>query len=217
MVESSLAANPTNQSISDQSATGNQKSSTKKGCVNTFYRYYKGKKLGPYYVRRWKVGRQLHKEYIKAKDVERVKAECKAHKEGKKEVNRWLTNTIANLNYIEKMCKWEDQGRVRPCDHAYVRRLQTEGWDIDGRPRTRRHVTREIKTIDGKQMIVKTVHEVDGTTRVFMVPFFVNQIKNWFTDPIEALNRIFENAWNAVHGPDKQKTQSQNLWLQPQF
>ena len=197
-------------------STTHQPPSTKRGWINTYYRYYKGKKLGPYYVRRWKVGPKLYKEYVKPKDVERVRAECKAHKDAKKEVVRWLNNTVANLNYIQKMVKWEDEGRVRPCDHAFISRLQKEGWDIDGRPRTRRHVTRHIQNIDGKDMLVRTVHEIDGTTKVFMVPFFTNHLKNCFVDPIELLNKMFDDVWNAVYGPTKRKSEK-NQWLQPAF
>jgi len=112
----------------------------KRGWISTTYRNYKGKKLGPYYVRRWKVGKKLHREYINAKDLKRVQAECDAYRAERREgqrIRRWVVNCCGNLNYVFRMCKWQELGKLRPQDHAYARRLKTEGFDIDGRPSIR--------------------------------------------------------------------------------
>src|SRR5207344_2913498 len=93
------------------------------GWVACTYRTYKGKRSGPYYVRRWKTGTRVNKQYIKAEDVEYYRAACEANREKRKagqSVGRWLTNTVANLRYLEKMYLWEEQDRLRPVDLAYA-------------------------------------------------------------------------------------------------
>jgi hypothetical protein len=80
----------------------------KRGHVKVFSCYYKGKKLGPYYVRRWKIGKKLFKEYLKPKDVERVKPECQAHREGRKRVS----NLLSNFEFLRNGLNRYDSGRV---------------------------------------------------------------------------------------------------------
>jgi hypothetical protein len=144
---------------------------TQKGWVNTYYRYYKGKKLGPYYVRRWKVGNKLHREYVKPADVERVKAECQANREGRRRINRMLDN----FNFLGQMLNRYDAGKlVTPAMEDYIRRIHHEGIYITGRPQMRRKVTRTLAKVGGEEMLVTTIFELDGTTKVFMVPFLVN-------------------------------------------
>ena len=85
-----------------QLAIGNQKSAMTRGWIQTTYRHYKGKKLGPYYVRRWKEGKRIFKEYIKFEDLERIRAECDAYRRQKEQGRmhgRWVTNVAGNLNY----------------------------------------------------------------------------------------------------------------------
>src|SRR5689334_3869614 len=92
-----------------QSAIGNQKSAIDRGWIDTFYRTYKGKRLGPYYVRKWRVGRKIKREYIKAKDLESVKAQCEENKRrrldriqaGKNE-NRFIDNFKFLWTMIER-------------------------------------------------------------------------------------------------------------------
>src|SRR5262249_49786753 len=123
-------------------------------------------------------------------------------------------------NWIARMVKWEDQGKVRPQDHAFVRRLETEGWEIDGRPPTRRTVTKEIVIVDGKQMIKKTILELDGTTKVFMVPFVSNfsQYRTWHDhvkDEIERLKAILLGG--RATSQTKERQPPPNPWMQPAF
>jgi hypothetical protein len=185
-------------------ASGNP--ATLKGCVNTFYRHYKGKKLGPYYVRRWKVGRKVYREYIKADQVERVKAACLAYREGRKGITKFLNN----FDFLGKMMGRYDYGKpVTLAMEDYNRRLRIEGMYIDGRPPLRRRVTRTIAIIDGKQMIVKTIFELDGTTKTFMVPLFTKH-------PMEHIKECLLKVWNEAFGaedPPDQLLAPPKLWL----
>jgi len=131
-----------------QPKTQNQKSATQKGWVSTYYRHYKGKKLGPYYVRRWKVGRKIHREYIKPQDVERVKAECQAYREGRRNISRMLDN----FNFLGNMLNRYDAGKVvTAAMENYIRRIHNEGIYITGRPQMRRKVTREMSKSTAKK------------------------------------------------------------------
>src|SRR5262249_58383300 len=79
---------------------------TQRGWLNTFYRYHKGKKLGPYFVRRWKVGGKIHRQYIKPEDVEKVRAQCAAHRteqKRRKEHNKQLNILLDNFNFLGAM------------------------------------------------------------------------------------------------------------------
>jgi hypothetical protein len=111
-----------------------------RGWVNSFYRHYKGKRLGPYYVRRWKVGRKLHREYIKPQDVERIKAECAAHRERqqtKSEGARRTNNFVSNFAFMAKMLLlWERGKDSTPAQYAYLQRIDQEGMFITGWPGT---------------------------------------------------------------------------------
>jgi len=190
----------------------------KRGWVNTFYRYHNGKKLGPYYVRRWKLNGKVHKQYIKPQDVEKVKAECQTHRERKKAVVGWLNNTIANFNYIDRMIKWADQGKLRPADHAYISRIKREGFKIDGRPPIRKKIVRSFATYNGQAVVLKTVFEPDGTTKTFMVPFFAKYLKGSSCRQLflEGLDQIEEQVLRAVNEMfEKPGQQPPNPWLQP--
>ena len=167
-----------------------------RGWVAQYFRRYKGRKLGPYYVRRWKVGNKLRKEYIKPQDVERVRAECLAYREAsqrKREGARKCNTFIDNYSFLGRMMnKYEKGKEPTRLEGEYILRLEREGMYITGKPRTRRKITRRYATIDGKPMIVTTVFELDGTTKVFMVPFVTNIA--------EYLREIAKNAWESVHG-----------------
>jgi len=161
------------------------------GWVACSYRTYNGKRSGPYYVRRWKTGRRVNKQYIKADEVEYYRAACEANRERRREGQyhrRWLTNCAANLSYVEKMCRWEDEDRVRQVDRDYCQRIREEGFDIAGRPPTRRRITFRHVLIAGVRMVVKTVFELDGSTKVFVVPYFSKPFEN----PLETMKRMFD-------------------------
>ena len=195
--------------IATQPPPAVQSPTPKRGWVSTYYRNYKGKKLGPYYVRRWKVGKTLHREYVNAKDLERIQAECQAHREKKKReqgVSRWITNTWGNLEYLQRIAKWSEQGKLRPVDIAFFRRIQQEGYDIDGRPPIRRRVTRHIAKIAGQRMLVKTVFELDGTTKVFVAPLVVKDPITERKAFLDRLMKIGRDAWEAAHGHKKPGT-----------
>ena len=123
---------------SDQSAIGNQKSAILKGWVVATYRTYNGKKLGPYYFRKWKVGCRTRKQYIKPQDVERVKAACQAHRERKKQLvegGRRCAIFIDNADFLGRMCLRYDKGKeVTTEQEEYIVRLTQEGMHITGRP-----------------------------------------------------------------------------------
>ncbi len=192
-----------------------EKSTAQKGWVNCFYRYYKGKKLGPYYVRKWKVGRNVHKEYIKPADVERVKAQCQAYREMQRErkANRKRVSTfIDNWDYLGRMLNRYDTNKpVYPQHEAYIIRLHEEGMYITGRPRTRRHVKRHLAKIGGEEMIVTTTFELDGTTKVFMAPLKIN-------NPFDRLKEIFDQVVAEVFDGKKRPgrpRKQRNQWLRP--
>jgi len=183
--------------IATQPPPAVQSPTPKRGWVSTYYRNYKGKKLGPYHVRRWKVGKKIHREYIKPKDLEQVRIACKAHKDkrlAQKQCSTWLTNTTANLDYLTRMAKWSDKGKLRSQDVHYMSRIELEGFAISGRPSTRRKVTRHHACIAGENFTVKTIFELDGTTKVFMVPFFTNCIKS----PLEFLKKALLGAFEQA-------------------
>ena len=163
----------------------------KKGWISTFYRHYKGKKLGPYYVRHWKVGNKVRNQYIKPQDLERVRAECEAYRDRKRRgrvIARELYNLLGNLNYIDRMAKRAEKRELSEVDIAFLTRIEREGYKISGRPRARRRrITHRLVSIAGQTTIVKTVFEFDGTTKVFMVPFVLN--------PREQFERMFENLF----------------------
>jgi hypothetical protein len=187
---------------SPQPSTINHKPPTTRGWIQTTYRNYKGKKLGPYYVRRWKVGKTLHREYVNAKDLERIQAECDAHREKRKReqgVSRWITNTWRNLEYLQLIAKWSAQGKLRPVDVAFFKRIQQEGYDIDGRPPIKRRVTRHIAKIAGQRMLVKTVFELDGSSQVFVAPLLVKDPIAEKKALLERIMKIGRDAWEAAH------------------
>ncbi len=179
------------------------------GWIACTYRTYKGKRFGPYYVRRWKFGRKLHKQYIKAEDLEYYRAACEASRDRRKEgqsIRRWLTNSMANLRYLEKMCRWEDENRLRQVDRNYCQRIKEEGYDIVGRPPTRRKITRQRAIVDGKDVVIQTVFELDGTTKTFVVPFVANMLN----DPFEQIRKLMLDAWESVHGTKRRTNTTPN-------
>jgi hypothetical protein len=220
----------TTATTSPHPKTENQNRKTQRGWVNTYYRNYKGKRLGPYYVRRWKVGNKLHREYIKPADVERVKAECQAHREGRRNITRMLDN----FNFLGNMLNRYDAGKVvTAAMENYIRRLHHEGMYITGRPLMRRKVTRHLAQVGGEEMLVTTVFELDGTTKVFMVPFRVKYPRPFMGEGVYAaitndrksffdrLQESLSNVWAEVHGnpsttaPKPKHPKWANLWFQP--
>jgi hypothetical protein len=113
---------------------------TLRGWITAEYIPYKGKKLGPYYVRRWKQNGKLHRQYIKPSDLEKVKAACQNHRQkrtAQSQCAKELTIVAGNLNYLLKMIKRSLKGLLRPEDHDHLAILETQGPNVPGRPNLR--------------------------------------------------------------------------------
>jgi len=114
-----------------------------------------------------------------------------------------------------------DSGKiVTPEMEKYILRIRYEGPYITGRPRMRRTVTRQLVLVDGNRMIKKTIFELDGTTKVFMVPFVANFL-TW-AEQRERLEKMFFDAWEKYHGKKLDmdcgpSAPPSNPWLQPAF
>ncbi len=199
---------PPSRPQSSNPATENR--ATQKGWINTFYRYYKGKKLGPYYVRRWKTGNKIHREYIKPKDIERVRAECLAYREKRTErraATKRINTLLDNFGFLGRMLDNYTSGKEPTGPQGeYIKRLHEEGMHINGKPRERRRVTRCVSKHNGKDVIVKTVFELDGTTKVFMVPFF--------TSIADYIDHICEEVQKSISWPSDRSKKHRNAWLQ---
>jgi hypothetical protein len=112
-----------------------------RGWVSTFYVIKGAARRGPYYVRCWKQGGKIHKEYIKHADLDRVRAACQLHREKRAAQSACQQETyrlIANLKYLNTLCKREIKGQVTPEDHAFVEQLEKLGYSIPGRPLLRK-------------------------------------------------------------------------------
>ncbi len=181
-----------------------------RGWVNTFYRNYKGRKLGPYYVRRWKEDGKLHKEYIKPQDVDRVRAACQLNREMEESMKRAHEKVKLFMRNGDFFLRILDRRRRRkrvPLVHAeFFHRLDCEGMYIHGRPPLRRKVTHETVEVDGQKMIRKTVVDLDGTTRDFLVPFSDKRGKSLSrrtcADPLDLLLRIMTALYEGASSTD---------------
>lgn len=111
-----------------------------KGWVNAYYITVGGKKLGPYYARRWKENGKLHKEYVAEEDVERVKAACQLYRERRRRqrlIGRQFETVAGNLNFLWRMVKRSIKGTLRPDEKEHLQRLETQGIKAPGRPPVR--------------------------------------------------------------------------------
>jgi hypothetical protein len=112
-----------------------------KGWVNTFYRHYRGKKLGPYHVRRWKENGHLHKQYIKPADVEKVRAQCQAHRD-KTNYQRSLLKEFktfkGNWNYYFRILKRLEKRDIALEHKTHLLKVHKQGFFVPNRPPLRR-------------------------------------------------------------------------------
>src|SRR3954468_19169460 len=95
-------------------ATEQPKTEQLPGWIDTFYRTYKGKRLGPYHVRKWRVGKTIKRQYIRAKDLEAIRAACKSNKEKRQErsmTTHRVNRAIDNFNFLGAMMTRLDRGR----------------------------------------------------------------------------------------------------------
>ena len=194
----------------------------KPGWINTYYRYYKGKKLGPYFVRRWKLNGKLHKEYVKPDQLEQVKAECQAHRQRALErriVARQCRALIDNHIFLGKMYFGFEKGKEpNKLQAEYIVRLHHEGLYISGRPRYRRRIIRDYAVIAGRSVVIKTVFELDGTTKIFMVPFKIKRTKavaNLWDTFFQGLRESIKDLWESVRSTRETESSPPNQWLQP--
>src|SRR5438105_12463459 len=100
------------------------------GWVATYYVRYGEKREGPYYVRRWKRNRKLHKEYVKPGDLERVQAACRRNRERRHrqvQCGKELTAVAGNLNFLLRMVRRSRKGTLRPEDYRHLEILETHG------------------------------------------------------------------------------------------
>ena len=196
----------------------------KPGWINCFYRYYKGKRLGPYYVRRWKVNGKLHREYIKPDQLEQAKAECQAHRERqqrKREGERQGWNALHNWVFLGRMLTRLDAGKEITRDQAaYILRIEREGILITGRPWCRRRIKRHVALVNGERLIVTTIFELDGTTKTFMAPMKINREKimaDLFRNPFEEFKQWFLGLKDRAKEQQRPQERPPNVWLQQAF
>jgi hypothetical protein len=105
-----------------------------RGWVNSYYRHYKGKKLGPYYVRRWKVNGKIRRQYLKPEDVEKVRAACEVNRDRRKSGPKYRA-LLDNFRFQWRMILLFDRGKEPRQDQKdYIVRLHQEGMYITGRP-----------------------------------------------------------------------------------
>jgi hypothetical protein len=109
-----------------------------RGCIVASYRHYKGKKLGPYYFRKWKIGRRTFKQYIKPADLEKTRTAIDAARTRRKQLQAGAKKygpLLDNFNFLGKMMNLFDQGKEpREDQKAYILRIHKEGPFITGRP-----------------------------------------------------------------------------------
>ena len=193
------------------SASG-QSYAPKQGWVNCFYKTYKGKRLGPYYVRRWKSDGKLYKQYIKPQDVEHVRAECQSYRQSQKEFresSRLCDRETANFDFLGKMLLRYDTGKiVTAAMEAYIVRIYHEGLQITGRPPMRRKIIRRKLKINGKTLTRNTLFELGGIKNPFMVPLLTKRKEKTSKSLANQFMAIAKSAWGAVHGPTDHRSLS---------
>jgi hypothetical protein len=190
------------------------------GYINTYHVLRNGNRFGPYHVRRWKVGRKIHKQYIKPADLEWVRAACEAYKQRRKRMrakDRELDNLVGNLNYLTKIAKRQDQGPLTPEDEAHMRRIKEHGFAAPGRPSLRRTLSELLFARYGTRV---TTH--NSQPQKVMVPFFTKRRMNTLKKDIM---RMFDarqtpetaaekwQRWREKHSQRPKKLKSFNIPL----
>jgi hypothetical protein len=119
-----------------------------RGWVNRYFVVVGGRRMGPYYVRRWKQNGKLYKEYVELRDVERIKAACQRYREKRRRERgvAWLfRNVTSNLAYTFRMVKRSLKGNLRPEDYAHLALLETQGYKVPRHPSLRTQTPRPPK------------------------------------------------------------------------
>lgn len=125
----------------EQPPTINQQPPTLKGWVTTQHQFYNGKKLGPYYFRRWKENGKLHKQYIKPSEVEKVRAQCAAHRAERnyqQSLNKDFRLFRGNWTFYTRIVERCHKRPVTPEQSEFTKRIVDKGFFIPGRPSLRR-------------------------------------------------------------------------------
>jgi len=164
-----------------------------KGYVAEYYTTYKGRRLGPYYVRHYTVHGKRKKQYIKKENVERVRAACQAHRESKsrgRQIARNLDNIIGNLNWLDRMAKRLDKGAIKPEDHAFVEQIKRHGIATPGRTKLK-------------------------TKRSFMDLFSQKTIEDFWKQSLKDANRIAAAVFSKETTEDKWKRWRKSLAERP--
>ena len=112
------------------------------GRVSAFFLNYKGRKLGPYYVRRWKEKGKAKKQYIQHEDLEQVQAACLRYQQDrniKKARNLEVNNLIKNMAFMWHMkIRVKKGARLRIEDILHLGKIERSGMAISGTPKLRK-------------------------------------------------------------------------------
>jgi hypothetical protein len=128
-----------NSTLSQPSDLSTQPSPVR-GWVVAQYANYRGKRLGPYYVRCWKHNGKIKKEYIKSADLEQVRAACQSNRERRQrgvQIAADFYNTVGNLNWLQRMAKRAEKAALRSEDYEHVQRIELHGFASPGRTKLR--------------------------------------------------------------------------------
>jgi hypothetical protein len=119
-----------------QSTTRNPPLSLK-GRVTTFYARYKGHKLGPYYVRRWKENGKQMKEYVKPNDLLKIQAACEQNRQDRNARiarSRQVTNLSRNMSFLWRLMKRSRKAGYWPHEILHFVKIQEHGMSVSGCP-----------------------------------------------------------------------------------
>ncbi len=177
------------------------------GWVATYFVNKGGRKVGPYYTRNWKRNGKLYKQYIKASDVETIRAACQANRERKKRqraLAQNFTRTIQNLNFLERIAKRSETQPLRTEDYAHIDKIEQEGFAVEGRPKLRTSIPsphRQPATDSGDLRFTT----YDLPTQTVMVPPRAKSSLNVFERLFRTQDRLMQRALTAFKQARKEE------------
>ena len=188
------------------------------GWVATYFVNKGGRKVGPYYTRNWKRNGKLYKQYIKASDVETIRAACQANRERKKRqraLAQNFTRTIQNLNFLERIAKRSETQPLRTEDYAHIEKIEQEGFAVEGRPRLRtsRRSARPSGTTDSGHLPFTIYHL---PTRTVMVPPRAKSQASIFEHLFRTQDRLIQRALTAfkrARKKERTKETTDEKWI----
>jgi hypothetical protein len=74
-------------------------------CGRTTCRCARGHPHGPYFYRFWREGARLRKRYVRPPQLERVRGQCRAHREARREARDWREvwrQMVAQVREVER-------------------------------------------------------------------------------------------------------------------